>query len=552
MYELKPNDNFIVVFENTVKECWNKSGLDDYKVASYTYGELATEIEKMALVWKAAGLKKSDKIAINAKSSAAWAITFMASQTSGYVSVLMFNGFTPSDTARLVAHSDARVLYTEKAIFSKMDFDSIPDVIAAIDTKSGELLASRGNFAEVYSRKDELFAEAHPNGFTADDVHYERTGFDELAAIMYTSGSTGNPKGVMLSNLNLSSQIKIIPLHFPYDRKDSYVSVLPYAHIFGMVYDMLAPLCYGMHLVVLGLPPIPANLKPALREHKPYVFFSVPLILVKLLEDTIGEFIHSKSGAAKLADYKNNADFCEALSTIFMKALGGNVGLFVTGGAAIPEHLEKLFVEQLQLPFVTGYGMTEASPTISLGHKGRYKLKECGEYADEVVDLKIDSTDPEHVPGEVLIRGIGVFNGYYKNEEATKAAFTKDGWFRTGDLGTVDQDHSVFLVGRCKSMILSSNGQNIFPEEIEVMLNPMPYVAESIIVSRKDRLVALIVPDMNRAADLDAEGLKSVMNSNLEALNKKIPAYSQVSSYELRYEPFAKTPKGSIKRFMYA
>ena len=208
-------------------------------------------------------------------------------------------------------------------------------------------------------------------------------------------------------------------------------------------------------------------------------------------------------------------------------------------------------MEQLQLPFVTGYGMTEASPTISLGHKGRYKLKECGEYTDEVVDLKIDSTDPEHVPGEVLIRGIGVFNGYYKNEEATKAAFTKDGWFRTGDLGTVDQDHSVFLVGRCKSMILSSNGQNIFPEEIEVVLNPMPYVAESIIVSRKDRLVALIVPDMNRAADLDAEGLKSVMDSNLEALNKKIPAYSQVSSYELRYEPFAKTPKGSIKRFMY-
>ena len=368
---------------------------------------------------------------------------------------------------------------------------------------------------------------------------------------MYTSGSTGNPKGVMLTNRNLSANIYLIPKHFPYRREDSYVSVLPYAHIFGMVYDMLAPLCFGMHLIVLCIPPVPANLKPALRKYKPYVFFAVPLILTKLLEDSIGEFIHSKSGAAKLEDYKNNPDFCEALETIFLKALGGNVGLFVTGGAAIPEHLEKLMVEKLKLPFVTGYGMTEAAPTICLGHLGAYKLKECGEIAEEGVDLKINSADPEHIPGEILIRGNVVFKGYYKNEAATAAAFTEDGWFRTGDLATIDKDDSVFIVGRCKSMILSTNGQNIFPEEIEVVLNALTYVGESLIVSRGGKLVALIVPDANLTGDLDAAALKNVMDANITALNKKIPAYSQVSSYELRFEPFSKTPKGSIRRFMY-
>ena len=553
MYNLTLEDSFLRRFEQSVKACWNKTALVEYNQAGISYGELAAELEKTVLWWRAAGLQPGDKIAINARSSAGWGKTFFAAQTGGFVAVQLFNGFTPADTMQLVAHSDSRILYTEKAIFEKMDFEAMPQVMGVLDTKTGELLAARGDFARIYEQRDAIFAATHPNGLSADDVHYQDRPLDELCALMYTSGSTGNPKGVMISIRNFSSNIQLIPHHFPYKREDNYVSVLPYAHIFGLVYDLMAPLCYGMTLCILYVPPVPAYLKPALRDYKPYVFFAVPLIINKMIDDTIGEFIRSKSGAAKLADYKNNPDFCEALRTIFMNAFGGNLGLMITGGAAMPEQLERLFLEQLKVPFVTGYGMTECTPTITLGHKETYVMKECGEPVPEGIELKIDSPDPHHVAGEVLVRGHVVFSGYYKNPEATRAVFTDDGWFRTGDLGTIDELGRTFLVGRSKSMILGTNGQNIFPEEIEVVLNQLPYVQESIVVGRNGQLTALIVPDQAMLADqnIDADTLKSIMDANLATLNEKIPAYSSVRGYEMQFTPFAKTPKGSIKRFMY-
>ena len=545
---------FIKKFESTVRKHWNDAALNDYKNPVATYGQLAAQIEQDQLLWKAAGINKGDKIALNAKSCAGWIKTFMAIMTGGYVGVQLFDGYTPTDTMNLVNHSDSVLLYTERRLFDKFDFEQMPNLIGAIDVHTGELLASRGNFAQIYMNREQIMHDAHHAGFQANDYKgYQDRPADEMCGINYTSGSTGNPKGVMLSVRNFSVNVFLIPRHFPYREGQTYLSVLPFAHIFGLLYDAVEPLCLGMHLTILGMPPIPAYLKPALADVKPNVFFAVPLILVKMLDNTIGEFVSSKSGRQKLADHKNNQDYCKALRTIFMSAFGDNIELLVTGGAAMAFDLEDLMAQKLQIPFVTGYGMTEACPTIAIGEKGKYKMKSVGEIVAEGIECRIDSDDPEHIPGEVIIKGDCVFTGYYKNQEATDEVLGKDGWFHTGDMGTIDKDTTLFLVGRCKNMLLSSNGQNIFPEEIEVVLNALPYVAESIIVDRKGHLTALIVPNLDEVgvSGMDNDALNAVMAGNITKLNQEIPAYSHVDGFELKYEPFIKTPKGSIRRFMY-
>ncbi len=544
---------FIKTFEKSVKECWDRPALDDYKVSSLTYGELAAEIEALHLVWKKAGMVAGDKISLNAGSCSNWAKVFMAATSGGYVSVQIFNGFTAADTQKMVNHSDSKILYTEKGTFAKMDFEAMPALLAIIDMKSGELLASRGGFDAIYARKQEIFNEAHPAGLHADEVNYPERAMDDLCCINYTSGSTGTPKGVMLTVRNISSNVDMIPHHFPYRKGETYLSILPFAHIFGMLYDMATPLCIGMHLTILGLPPIPKFFKEALCEVQPTVIMMVPLVLNKMCEFTIGEFVHSKTGAAKLAAYNENNDFCKALRCIFMAATGGKCELIVTGGAALPAELEDLLAIKLQVPLVTGYGMTECAPTISLGQLGKYKAKSTGEVVERM-EVKINSANPESVAGEVLVKGDNVFAGYYKNPEADRQVFTEDGWFRTGDLGMKDKDETLFLVGRCKSMLLSTNGHNVFPEEIEVLLNPMPYVAESLIVQRENRFVAIIVPNSDALANdnVNRDGLEEIMSHNIEKLNSEIPAYEFISEYELHFEPFSKTPKGSIKRFLYS
>ena len=533
-HELSPRDNFVSRFVALARCRPDAPALDDYGVSSLTYGDLMAGIGKLLALWRLAGLKRGDRVALNARSCANWAKVFLAAQIGGYVSVQIFKGFTGCDTLGLVNHCGARILYTEKAVFSKMDFAGMPALMAAVDLVTGELLASRDGFGEVFSRKDSL---------PLADTDNVTTDLDVLSAIMYTSGSTGNPKGVMLTNRNLSANLYAIERHFPFRMGESYLSVLPFSHIFGMVYDMLAPLCLGMHLVILGAPPVPANLIPALQKHRPHIFFSVPLILEKLIGAIIGDDLQSGERPP-----------WEELSQKFISALGGNLELLVSGGAAINENLEKLLVDELKVPFVTGYGMTEAAPTISLGHYGDYVRHECGKVVEEIVELKIDSADGAGIPGEILIKGPAVFTGYYRNPEATAKAFTLDGWFRTGDVATLEDGGRVFIVGRCKNMILGPSGQNIFPEEIEVILNELPYVAESIVVDRNGKAFAIIVPDSDEVAqnNISSQTLLGIMKKNITHLNSRIPAYAAVSGFRLRYEPFAKTPKGTIKRFMYS
>lgn len=548
-------NSFINLFNSSVAECWDCKGLSQFRVKELKYSELAREIAVLQDMWQEAGLERGDKISINAKSGVNWITVFMASVSGGYVSVQLFNGFLPSDTASLVCHSDSRILYTEKAIFSSMDFEAMPQLLGAVDTESGELLASRNGFDVIYNNRYAAFDAKYPDGYSKSDF-LERLSrmsipsLDDMCAIMYTSGSTGNPKGVMLSVRNFSANVNFLARTLPMRRGENHLSVLPYAHIFGLTVDAITSLSIGMHLCILGAMPIPRILKEAFAELHPKVFFAVPMILGKFVESVLGDDIY----AAELNDYQNHPEFCEQLRQRVMDAMGGQLQVFATGGAAIPPAIESLLAFKLKTPFITGYGMTETAPVISLGPVGAYKAKSCGMVYKDYVDVKINSADPRNIPGEVMVKGDIVFLGYYKNPQATAQVLMEDGWLRTGDIGVMDEDNVLFLMGRCKNMLLSTNGQNIFPEEIEVVLNTLPLVAESLVVMRDGRLHAIIVPD---AAEIDrmgydAQTISAVMESNIARLNTLIPAYSAVNAFELRYEAFAKTPKGSIKRFMYS
>lgn len=546
-------ENFISLFSQAMKSRWDSPALTDYGNTGITYGQMAAEIEKLHILWKEAGLDRGDRIAICAKSSSRWSIVFWAALTGGYVPVELFSGFLPHDVARLALHSGSRILYTERAIFELMDSKDISGITAAVDIDTMDVLSSGNDFAALSSGTGDRFASIHPGGFSAESIRDEIPEMDDLCSIMYTSGSTGNPKGVMLTVRNLSWNVMMIPRLFPYKEGECYVSVLPFAHIFGLMCDCIVPQCFGMHTVILGRPPIPSSVSAIMQEYRPRIFLAVPLILCKFVEYVAGAEIRSPEGKEKLDHWKDNPEYCAMLRNKVLSALGGRIESFATGGAAIPPEIESLLAFRIGMPFITGYGMTECAPLIAAGKVGSYKSKSCGEYVESLM-VRIASPDPEHIPGEIQVKGDCVFSGYYRNPEATAAAFTDDGWFRTGDIGTVDSDRTLFIAGRCKNMLLSANGQNVFPEEIEAVLNGLPYVAESIIVQRGNLLHAVIVPDADRAAadNIDSGSLSKVMEGNIRKLNGSIPAYSAVSTYEIRHEPFSKTPKGSIRRFLYS
>lgn len=545
-------DNYIRLFEDAVKDCWDRPALSDFRKSTITYRELAERIDTLDTIWKKAGLKTGDKIAINTKSCALGASVFMASVSKGYVAVHLYNAFTPADTQRLVNHSDSRILYTEKRTFEEMNFDEMPQVLCVIDGATGDVLASRDGVGELYANAAKILAQKYPAGMKPSDFTVCNPDIDDMCAILYTSGSTGNPKGVMLTYRNYTANVQGIRPGFPFYPRENYLSLLPHAHSFGLTCDVVIPMTMGMHVTVLGVPPIPANVQAALQEVKPRIFYGVPLIFVKFAEYVLGNEIHSPEGKAKLDNYKDNPEYCKMLHDKLINAMGGNIEVFATGGSAIPSEVESLLVYKLQLPFITGYGLTELAPIVSYGKLGKYIPKSCGEYLPEIMETRIDSPDPENIAGELYVKGDVVFKGYYKNPEAT-AQVLQDGWFRTGDIGTIDKNRNVFLLGRSKNMILADNGQNVYPEEIEVILNELPYVAESIVLQRDSHIIALIVPNVDALdkAGIGADALDAIMKQNITFLNSKLPAYSTVNGYELRFEPFSKTPKGSIRRFMY-
>ena len=515
---------------------------------------MAGDKERVHLVFEKLGFKKGDKIAICAQNGARWGMAYLAVNTYETVIVPILADFTPDSVNHLVNHSESIALFTNEAKWKKLDIAKMPLLKLVIDVDTWKTLwTADDTVQEIYDQMDALFATKHPNGYGPEDVVFPTDNWDELSTINYTSGSTGDPKGVMLTYRNYTANVQGIRPGFPFHKWENYLSLLPHAHSFGLTCDVVIPMTMGMHVTVLGLPPIPKNVQEALMEVRPRIFYGVPLIFVKFAEYVLGAEINSPEGKAKLSDYQKYPEYCQALHDKLMAAMGGNIEVFATGGSAIPSEVEALLVYKLKVPFITGYGLTELAPIVSYGKVGKYIPKSCGEYLPEIMDIRIASPDPENIAGELSIRGDVVFKGYYKNPEAT-AAVLQDGWFRTGDIGTLDKNGNVFLLGRSKNMILTENGQNVYPEEIEVVLNELPYVSESIVLQREShRIVALIVPNIDALdkAGIGADGLDAVMKQNMVYLNSKLPSYSAVNDYDIRFEPFSKTPKGSIRRFMY-
>ena len=536
-------------FEEAVKANWERPALGNFRGELFTFGQLATQIAKFHVFFEAIGLKKGDKVALCAKNSARWGVTFFAANTYESVLVPILADFHPDSVNSLVDHSESLVLLTDSDIWAKLDITKMPTVKVVISASDFSLLyAADEKIQAANDNLDELFAQKYPNGFTAADVNYPTDNDKDLAIINYTSGTTSAPKGVMLRYECISANVEFGQNRLPSYPEDKIVSMLPMAHMYGMMFELIYPLCGGSSIYYLGKTPTPALLLGAMAEVKPYLVVTVPLVMEKIFKSKVAPVVNKPVMKVITSIPGLNQIIFKKIRTTLLNAFGGNVREIVMGGAALNPDVEKWF-KKFKLPFTVGYGMTEAAPLLAYECSKLFVPKSCGKCVDSV-EVRIDSEDPYSKVGEIQAKGYSLMSGYYKNDEATKAAFTEDGWMRTGDLGLLDSKGNIFIKGRSKNMILSANGQNIYPEEIEAVVNNLPYVIESVVVDRGARLAALVYMDAEKAK---AEGVnldeyKAII---MTEVNKSMPAYSKLNIVEYMDQPFEKTPKMSIKRFMY-
>ena len=541
--------HYFTRLEEAMKANWGRPALGNYRGELFTFGEVAENIAKLHVLYEAVGLKKGDKVALCAKNSARWGIAFFSANTYEAVVVPILADFHPDSVNSLVDHSESTVLFTDTDIWNKLDIAKMPKVKAVVSTADFKLLyAADEKIQSANDNLQALFEAKYPNGFTAADVSYPTDNDKELAIINYTSGTTSAPKGVMLRYECISANVAFGQKRLPSYPEDKIVSMLPMAHMYGMMFELIYPLCGGSSIYYLGKTPTPALLLGAMAEVKPYLVITVPLVMEKIFKSKVAPIVNKPVMKVVTAIPGLNQIIFKKVRTSLLNAFGGNVREIVMGGAALNPDVEKWF-RKFKLPFTVGYGMTEAAPLMAYEDWWDFASKSCGKAID-TVEVRIDSEDPYNKVGEIQARGMNIMSGYYKNEEATKAAFTEDGWMRTGDLGLLDEKGNIFIKGRSKNMILSANGQNIYPEEIEAAVNNQPYVIESVVVDRGARLIALIYMDSEKAK---AEGvdLEEYKKTIMTEVNKSMPAYSKVNVVEYMAEPFEKTPKMSIKRFMY-
>lgn len=542
--------NYLERVRNATVSGWDKPAFTDFRKDSFLHKDVAEEIEKLHIIFRAAGISKGDKVAFAGKNCSRWAIGFLAAVTNGCVAVPILNDFTPDNIQKLAIHSECKAIFTEKKIWGKIIAEEMPDLDIAVNLEDFELLYIRNESAKaaIYD-VDNIFAREHPFGLTPEDLDYVRTGEDELAIINYTSGTTGNPKGIMLSARSVSSNVEYGLSGIPIRDGDTSVSILPLAHMYGLTFEFLYKYCGGCHIHFLGKTPSPSILMMALAEVRPYQIITVPLVIEKIIKTKVLPNLEKNPVKAMTRiPILSRVIYARAKNAV-MKAFGGRVRDIIIGGAAISAPVEDV-LKKMQIPYTVGYGMTECGPIIGYAPNSNFAKGSCGRIVDRM-EIRVDSDKPHKAVGELQVRGDNVMLGYYKNEDATKAAFTEDGWLRTGDLGIVDGKGNIFIKGRSKCMILSSNGQNIYPEEIESKLNALDLIGESIVVARDKVLVAIVSLADRSALEASGADIDSLLENARREVNKTLPAYSQISKLELVEGEFVHTPKRSIKRILY-
>ena len=541
--------NFIKIYEDGFKNNWDLPALTDYKInTSYSYGELAREIANLHILFSELNIQQGDKIALIGKNHSSWSILFMATITYGAVIVPILHEFNNESMEHLIEHSDSKLLFINESIWEKLNKDNINIPVFNIPTFN---LITSNNISKITEGVEELFSKKYPNGFSKEDIKYNHVDNDEVVCINYTSGTTGFSKGVMITANNFAGNIIYADKLNLLFRGERTLAFLPMAHVYGCAFDFLYALSAGVHITLLGVAPTPHNLINAFKEVKPNIIITVPLIFEKKYKKKILPVINQPVMNILLKIGGLNKLILNKLKKSLITSLGGNFREVVIGGAALNAEVEAFFYK-IGFPFSVGYGMTECAPLIAFDKHSNFVPTSCGSILKDIMEARIESPDPESIAGEIQVRGENVMKGYYKNSEATEATFTTDGWLKTGDLGIM-KDKRLYIKGRIKTMLLSANGQNIYPEEIESRLNNLPYISESVVVLREFRLVALIYPDKEamRSDNINNDQLLNIMETNKGTLNKSVAQYERLSAIEIVENEFEKTPKKSIKRFLY-
>lgn len=540
-------------FEDAIKNNWERLSLTDFNGVSNQYKDVGRRIAKLHILYEHIGIRPGDKIALCGRNSASWAIAFFSALTYGAVIVPILHDFKPDMVHHLVNHSEAKLMFVDEAMWENLDPEVMKNIEGALNIADFSMLFSRSEaLDDARARLNELFGHRYPNRFTSADIRYYEGEKDEVCLINYTSGSTGFSKGVMLTYGNIWSNLQYCLDNLPFIKPgDGIVCMLPMAHMYGLLVEVVYGFVKGAHIQFLTRTPSPRVIMEAFAKVRPKMIVAVPLIIEKIIKTRVFPLLEKPLMKLMLrVPYVDDRLF-NRIKQRLNETFGGRLEELILGGAGLNTEVEK-FLNKIGFPFTVGYGMTECAPLISYSQWDETRLGSCGRVVGRM-ELRVDSPDPESIPGVLWVKGANVMKGYYKNPEATASCLTDDGWLNTGDICTVDDDGFIYLRGRDKNMILGASGQNIYPEEIEYRINNLPYVAESLVIDDDGKLTALVYPDIENssAQGISERELETLITDNVMGLNKELPAYSQIKRVKLRNEEFEKTPKRSIKRYLY-